>query len=73
MAFENASETVESGKIFSPQNWIKANKSLKDIRSAVKTQMNSLKVIPGGKEIIDKIHKGLKMNTTDFEGRWTAD
>ena len=35
--------------------------------------MNSLKVIPGGKEIIDKIHKGLKMNTTDFEGRWTAD
>lgn len=73
MAFENASETVESGKIFSPQNWIKANKSLKDIRSAVKTQMSSLKVIPGGKEIIDKIHKGLKMNTTDFEGRWTAD
>lgn len=73
MAFENASETVESGKIFSPQNWIKANKSLIEIRSAVRTQMSSLKVIPGGKEIIDKIHKGLKMNTTDFESRWTAD
>lgn len=74
MAFETASsEAVESGKIFSPQNWIKANASLKNIRSAVKNHMGALKFAPGGKEIIDKIHKGLKMNPTDFESRWTAD
>lgn len=74
MAFETASsETVESGKIFSPQNWIKAKVSLKDIRSAVKNQMGALKFAPGCKEIVDKINKGLKMNTTDFESRWTAD
>jgi hypothetical protein len=74
MAFETASsETVESGKIFSPQNWIKAKAALKDIRSAVKNQMGALKFAPGGKEIIDKINKGLKMDTTYFESRWTAD
>ena len=74
MAFETASsETVESGKIFSPQNWIKAKASLKDVRSAVKNQMGALKFTPSGKEIVDKINAGLKMNTTDFESRWTAD
>lgn len=74
MAFETASsEAVENGKIFSPQNWIKAKASLKDIRSAVKNQMGALKFTPSGKEIIDKLNKGLKMDTTDFENRWTAD
>lgn len=74
MAFETASsETVDNGKIFSPQNWIKAKASLKDIRSAVKNQMSALKFAPGGKEIIDKINAGLKMSTEDFESRWTAD
>ena len=74
VAFENASsETVESGKIFSPQNWIKAKASLKDIRSAVKNQMSVLRITQGGKEIVDKINKGLKMDTADFESRWTAD
>lgn len=74
IAFETASsETVESGKIFSPQNWIKAKGSLKDIRSAVKNQIGALKYTTGGKDIVEKIRAGLKMNTTDFETRWTAD
>jgi RNA polymerase-interacting CarD/CdnL/TRCF family regulator len=74
MAFETAStEASDSGKIFSPQNWIKAKGSLKDIRSAVKTQLGALKLVPGGKEMIAKINNGLKMDTTDFENRWTAD
>ena len=74
MAFETASsETVENGKIFSPQNWIKAKASLKDIKSAVKTQMNAYKITPGGKEVVNKINAGLKMESTDFESRWTAD
>ena len=72
-AFETASEAVESGKIFSPQNWIKAKGSLKDIRSAVKYHMGAFKFTSGGKEIFDKINKGLRMDTTDFESRWTAD
>lgn len=74
MAFETASsETIDCGKIFSPQNWIKAKGSLKDLRSAVKTQLGALKLVPGGKQIVDKINNGLKLETTDFESRWTAD
>lgn len=74
MAFETASsEIIDSGKIFSPQNWIKAKGSLKDLRSAVKTQLGALKLVPGGKHIVDQINNGLKMETTDFESRWTAD
>ncbi len=74
MAFETASsETIDSGKIFSPQNWIKAKGSLKDLRSAVKTQLGALRLVPGGKQIVDQINNGLTMETTDFESRWTAD
>lgn len=74
MAFETASaETNDSGKIFSPQNWIKAKGSLKDLRSAVKNQFSVLKLVPGGKQILDQINTGLKMDTSDFENRWTAD
>lgn len=74
MAFENASaEANESNKIFSPQNWIKAKGSLKDIRSAIRTQLGSLKIIPGGKDILNKMNEGLKLDKEDFEARWTAD
>lgn len=74
MAFETASsETIDSGKIFSPQNWIKAKGSLRDLRSAVKTQLGALKLVPGGKQIAEQINNGLKMDTADFESRWTAD
>lgn len=74
MAFETASsETIDSGKILSSQNWTKAKRSLKDLRSAVKTQLGALKLVPGGKQIVDQINNGLKMDTTDFESRWTAD
>jgi RNA polymerase-interacting CarD/CdnL/TRCF family regulator len=73
-AFETASaETSENGKIFSPQNWIKAKGSLKDIRLAVKNILGSWQFLPGGKETMEKINNGLKMDTTDFENRWTAD
>lgn len=74
MAFDNASaETIDSGRIFSPQNWIKAKGSLKDIRSTIKTYMGSLKMIPGGKEILDNLNRNLKLQAEDFEARWTAD
>lgn len=74
MAFESASaEAADSGKIFSPQNWIKAKASLKNIRDSVRNQMGTLKFIEGGNEISKKLNEGLKMETTDFESRWTAD
>ena len=74
MAFETASsEALDNKKIFSPQNWIKAKGSLKDLRTAVKTQLSAIKLIPGGKQLSDKINAGLKLDTTDFESRWTAD
>lgn len=74
MAFESASaETLENGKIFSPQNWIKAKASLKNIRDSVRNQMGTLKFIEGGSEISKKINEGLRMETSDFESRWTAD
>lgn len=74
MAFETASsEALDNGKIFSPQNWIKAKGSLKDLRTAIKTQLSALKLLPGGKQLSDKINVGLKLDTIDFESRWTAD
>lgn len=77
MAFENASaealESNKTNKIFSPQNWIKAKGSLRDIRNTIKTYMGSLKMLPGGKDILDNLNKCLKLNAEDFEARWTAD
>lgn len=51
MALETASsEVTDSGKIFVPQNWIKSKTSLKDLRTAVKQYLTSIKMMPGGKQ-----------------------
>jgi hypothetical protein len=74
MAFENASaEASENGKVFSPQNWTKAKVSLKNIRDAVRTQLNAFKMVPGGKDILAKMNDTMKMSRDNFEARWTAD
>ena len=74
MAFETASsDAVDNGKIFSPQNWIKAKASLKDIKGAVKNQLSALRYTPGGAAVVEQINTGLKMDSSDFESRWTAD
>jgi len=74
MAFENASsEATDNKKIFSPQNWIKAKGSLKNIRDAIRSQLNTFKFTPDGKEILNKMNKSLKLSTEDFEDRWSAD
>lgn len=74
MAFENASaEASENGKVFSSQNWTKAKVSLKNIRDAVRTQLNAFKMLPGGKDILIKMNDTMKMSRDNFEARWTAD
>ena len=74
IAFENASaDTVESGKIFSPQNWVKNKGCLKNIKDAVRTHLNTFKYTSEGKKIIDNMTKVLKLEPADFENRWSAD
>lgn len=75
VAFELAVEEANqnNARVFSPQNWSKAKGSLRDIRSAVKQNLLSAKIIPGVKEVIDSLNKGLQMSKDDFETRWSAD
>ena len=74
MALENASnEPLAANRVFSPQNWIKAKKSLTDIRNSVSTTLSTLKMIPNSAEIYKKLSSVLKCEVSDFESRWTAD
>ncbi len=74
MALETASsEAVDSGKMFVPQNWIKSKTSLKDLRTSIKQYLASLKMMPGGKQVLAQLNTGLLMEKEDFDSRWTAD
>lgn len=74
MALETASsEATDSGKMFVPQNWIKSKTSLKDLRTAIKQYLASLKMMPGGKQVLDQLNTNLEMRKEDFDSRWTAD
>lgn len=70
MAMETAADSVE---IFVPQNWIKSKTSLKDLRLAIKQYLTTLKLMPGGKELLERLSTGLEMRKEDFDARWTAD
>ena len=64
----------EEGKIFSPQNWIKAKASINELRSSVPASINMLNIMSGeSAELSYKIRNGLKMDPEDFEERWTAE
>ena len=74
MGFEIAlDDASQNNKVFSPPNWTKAKASLRDIRTAVKQYLMTVKMTPGGKDILDKLNTGLKMSNDDFESRWSAD
>ena len=74
MALEAAaSEPQPQNRVFSPQNWIKAKTCLAGINFAIRNYFNMLPVIPGGKEIRDKLNQTLTLNNEDFEYRWAAD
>ena len=72
--FESANaQTVTDGKVFSPQNWIKSKGSLTKIRDAVTPMLSALEMVDGGKEVLTNLRNSLKMQSTDFSDRWTAD
>ena len=74
MGFEIAlDDASQNNKVFSPPNWTKAKASLRDIRTAVKQYLMTVRMTPGGKDILDKLNTGLKMSNDDFESRWSAD
>lgn len=74
MAFETASsEATENGKMFVPQNWIKSKASLKDLRTAIKQYLASLKMMPGGKQVFEQLNTSLELSKEFFDSRWTAD
>lgn len=64
-----ANEQSSSGKIFSPQNWIKAKACLSGIKTAIMTQLAMIHTFPGGKEL----KEALKIPNDAFEYRWEAD
>jgi len=66
---EAASEQFTSGKIFSPQNWIKTKSCLSKIKTSVRTQIQMLPNFPGGKEL----KESLVIPAENFEYRWEAD
>ena len=74
MALDSAAaEAADNGKMFVPQNWVKSKGCLKDLRNSIRQYLNAMKMMPGGKDVIDRLNAGIAMNKEDFEVRWTAD
>jgi len=74
MALEAAANEVQpQGKIFSPQNWIKAKTCLAGINFAIRNYFNMLPMMPGGQEISAKLRESMTLPVDDFEYRWEAD
>jgi hypothetical protein len=74
MALENAaSEAQPLNRVFSPHNWVKAKTCLTGINSAIRSYFSTISMIPGGKDLNDRLKVGLKLSAEDFEYRWAAD
>lgn len=63
------SEYQEKGKIFSPQNWLKAKDSIYKIQAAVRMCMGMIRNVPGGAAL----KAGLAIPADRFGLRWSAD
>jgi hypothetical protein len=62
-------EYQEKGKIFSPQNWLKAKDSLLKLSASVNMFMGFMGAMPGGPEM----RKSLILPANRFGLRWVAD
>ena len=73
-ALTNANEEyIQNKKVFSPQNWIKQKGSLRGVHESIKVAVNTFKMIPEAKSTYDKLYKGLKVDSSNFEERWSAE
>lgn len=71
-AFESANaQYIQDGKVFSPQNWMKSKGCLIKIRDAISPMLVALELMDKNKVL--NMRNSLKMNSTDFSARWTAD
>src|SRR5262249_57286762 len=68
-----ANEQQPQGRVFSPQNWIKAKTCLSAINQAIRGYFSMLPTLPGGKEQSKRLKEGLSLPIEDFEYRWAAD
>jgi hypothetical protein len=74
MALEAAANEVQpQGKIFSPNNWIKAKTCLTGINFAIHNYFSILPMVPGGQELSKRLKETLALGNEDFEYRWEAD
>lgn len=62
-------EYQEKGKLFSPQNWLKAKDSLLKLQAAVRMSMNFISTMQGGAQL----KKALQLAPDKFSLRWAAD
>ncbi len=70
-----ANEAQPGGRVFSPQNWMKAKTCLAGINSAIRQyfQMLPNMPFPGAKETAAKLRLGLTLSREHFDYRWAAD
>jgi len=64
-----ANQQSSSGRIFSPQNWVKTKTCLSEIKTAVITHLAMCDAFIGGK----KFKEALRIPNEAFEYRWEAD
>jgi hypothetical protein len=68
-----ANEQQPQGRLFSPQNWIKAKTCLSAINQAIRGYFSMLPTLPGGKEQSKRLKDGMSLANEEFEYRWEAD
>jgi hypothetical protein len=62
-------EYQERGRIFSPQNWLKAKDSLLKVQTGVRMYLGMIGNVPGGPEL----KRSLVIPAEKFTLRWSAD
>jgi hypothetical protein len=62
-------EAQDKGKVFSPQNWLKAKDSMNRVRDALRMFLTMLPNMPGGVDL----KKRLVVPADKFSLRWSAE
>jgi len=62
-------EYQDKGRVFSPQNWLKAKDSLNKVQASLRMYMGMMASMPGGTDL----KKRLNLDAAKFSLRWSAD